>query len=195
MSGLVINKNYEANFERLQKELGWVLRKEEDVTFEMASSNWKDEETCDVYFSEKGTLLFISIDRSIEFSDLNKANTLTFSLSETSLEFNMTYSERGVEERSIMEVEYDRVVDEGERLDVEDISEDAAEIIWNQMEVVLGESFFDIDPKEEAVRYRFVKASEIPEAIIPQEAVSDNILPTTDVEEVVTKKRWKFWQK
>ena len=60
LSGLAINQNYKDSFDQLQKGLGWTLKKESDINFETASSNWKEDGICDVYFSENGTLLFIS---------------------------------------------------------------------------------------------------------------------------------------
>lgn len=157
ISGLVINKNYKQDFDQLQKELGWKLERQGEIDFETASSNWKDDGICDVYFSDKGTLLFISMDMCAESWGLTNANTLTFALSETSMAFNLAYCENDVLKRSIMEVEDNRMADEGEKLEVEDRSEDTSEIIWNQIEVVLGKRFWSIEPDEKAERYLFVK--------------------------------------
>jgi len=156
VSGLVINKNYQNDFDDLQKELGWNLKKKEDIDFETASSNWKEEGTCDVYFSDQGTLLFISMERCDQSWGIKNANTLTFVLSEISMVFNISYCENGIEKRAIIEVEDDRMKDEGEKLPVEEVSEDTSEIIWNQMEVVLGKSFWNIELDEKAERYTFV---------------------------------------
>jgi hypothetical protein len=155
LSGLAINKNYENEFGKLQKQLGWNLEKRGEIDFETASSNWKDDGICDVYFCEKGTLLFISFDRSTDPWPLKNDNTLTFALSETSMAFNINYCENGVEKRSIMEVNDKRIRNEGEKLEVEDKSEDASEIIWNQIEVLIGKKFWSIEPDEKAFRYVF----------------------------------------
>lgn len=155
ISGLVVNKSYKDKIKELEKDLKWNLSNSEDITFETASSNWKDEEFCDIYFSDQGTLIFLSMDKCTEAFPILDKNTLTFALSETSMAFNINYCEKGVEKRSIMEVEGDRMNDEGEKLSVEDKSEDASEIIWNQIEVVLGKRFWDIDPDEKSYRFRF----------------------------------------
>ena len=81
ISGLAINKNYENDFDSLQKELGWNLKKETEIDFETASSNWKDDGICDVYFSENGTLLFNSMEMCTESFPLKNDNSLTFALS------------------------------------------------------------------------------------------------------------------
>lgn len=157
ISGLIINKNFENDFENLQKELGWKLEKKSEISFETASSNWKDEGICDVYFTDKGTLMFISMDMCTESFAVKDANTLTFALSETSMAFNISYCENGIEKRSIMEVEGERIQDEGEKLIVENSSQDTSEIIWNQIEVMLGKSFWKIESDEKAVRFIFTK--------------------------------------
>src|SRR4051812_6484548 len=120
VSGLAISKNYENDFDSLQKQLGWNLEKQSDINFETASSNWTDDDICDVYFSERGTLMFISMDTCAESWPLRNDNTLTFVLCETSMSFNINYCERGVERRSIMEVNDQRMRDEGQKLEVED---------------------------------------------------------------------------
>ena len=159
ISGLAINKNYESEFDQLQKELGWNLEKQSEINFETASSNWTEDGICDVYFSEKGTLIFISMDMCAESWGLKNDNTLTFALSETSMAFNINYCENGIEKRSIMEVNNERMQDEGDKLAIEEKSGDISEIIWNQIEVVLGKRFWDIEPDEKAVRYVFTKNS------------------------------------
>ena len=66
VSGLVMDRNYEDNFTELQNGLGWKLEKESEIDFETASENWKELDICDVYFSEKGTLIFLSPDMCSE---------------------------------------------------------------------------------------------------------------------------------
>lgn len=198
LSGLAINKNYESEFDNLQKELGWNLEKQSEIDFETASSNWKDDGICDAYFSEKGTLLFISMDMCTESWPLKKDNSLTFALSETSMAFNINYCENGIEKRSIMEVNDQRMQDTGEKLDIEEKSADTSEIIWNQIEVVIGKSFWSIEPDEKSVRYVFAKSgkvkmetakSEIRNSETIIESKNDISSATTE-----TKKWWQFWK-
>lgn len=165
LSGLVINKNYSNDFDSLQKQLGWNLKKQEEINFETASSNWTDEGICNVYFSDKGTLMFINMDMCTESYPLKNDNTLTFALSETSMAFNINYCENGTEKRSIMEVNGERMQNEGSPLEVEQKSEDTSEIIWNQIEIVLGKSFWNIEPDEKAIRYVFTASNETIETI------------------------------
>jgi hypothetical protein len=155
ISGLVINQNYGENFEELQNKLGWNLKKIEEIDFKTASSNWQEEGICDVYFTEKGTLLFLNVDLCTNSYEIENVNSLTFALSETSMAFNLNYCENGIEVRSIMEVESEMIDNSGEKLEVEEKSNDTSEIIFNQIEVVLGKRFWDIEPYEKVLRYYF----------------------------------------
>lgn len=196
ISGLAINKNYENEFSNLQKELGWSLKKQSEIDFETASSNWTDEGICDVYFSEKGTLLFISMDVCTGSMPLKNDNTLTFALSETSMAFNINYCENGIEKRSVIEVNGERMEDKGDKLEVEDQSEDTSEIIWNQIEVVIGKRFWDIEPDEKAVRYIFGKAEDLTTETEQEEILHSNRVTQTEIFETVNeqKKWWQFWK-
>lgn len=197
ISGLVINQNYRNNFEELQSKLGWNLKKQEDIIFETASSNWTEEDACKVYFSEKGTLIFLSMDMCVESWALKDNNTLTFALSETSMAFNMVYCENGVDKRTIMEVEGERMTDEGEILEVEAKSEDISDIIFNQIGEVLGKSFWSIDLSEKAEHYLFVKPKDISfgdKNEIPAESEPEQISTTDAQKAPAGRKWWQFWK-
>ncbi len=195
ISGLAINKNYKDSFGQLQKELGWTLKKESEINFETASSNWKEDGICDVYFSENGTLLFISMDRCTESWGLENANTLTFALSETSMAFNLSYCENGIVKRSILQVEDNRMSEEGEKLEVENKSEDVSEIIWNQMELVLGKSFWSIDPGEKAERYLFVKEEKAPANSVSQPSLPKQESPAQAIKDSSFKNQFMIEEK
>jgi len=169
ISGLAINKNYENDFDQLQKELGWNLEKQSEIDFEKASSNWMEDGICNVYFTENGTLMFIGMDMCRDSFPLKNDNSLSFALSETSMVFNINYCEKGIEKRSIMEVNDERIIDEGEKLEVEIKSEDTSEIIWNQIEKVIGKRFWDIEPEEKAVMYTFNKEKVEPVVVESQQ--------------------------
>jgi len=206
VSGLVINQNYENKINQLQEEFKWNIRKESEIDFETASSNWKEAGILDFYFSESGTLIFMNIDMCTDSFRLKNANTLTFALSETSMAFNVNYCENGILKRSIMEVNNDRFTDDGEKLSVEDKSSDTSEIIWNQMEVLLGKKFWSIEPDEKAIRYFVQKNSESKPKVKNnlsedfhnskklQEIVVKDLLNNGDIKSRVTKKWWQFWK-
>lgn len=191
LSGIVVNKNYENNLKSLQAEFGWNLQFIEEIDFETASSNWKDEGICDIYFSEKGTLLFVSMDLCIDSWSIKDGNTLTFALSETSMAFNLNYCEGKTLKRSFMQVNDDRMTDEGEKLAIEQTEEDVSEIIWTQLGVVLGKQFWNIEPGEKAFRYHFVPAAK--PAIEEKPEMLATIKTTVNVAPEIKKPWWKFW--
>ena len=200
ISGLAIKKNYEQEFDKLQQELGWNLEKQSEIDFETASSNWTEDGVCNVYFSENGTLIFIGMDMCTDSFPLKNDNTLTFALSETSMAFNINYCENGIEKRSIMEVNEDRMTDEGKKLEVEEKSEDTSEIIWNQIEKVIGKRFWDIEPDEMALRYVFSKGKNQEPILENEEKQIKNLSDIIDVlgdnsdTKKKSKKWWQFWQ-
>lgn len=166
LSGVVLNKNFQNNFEELQTELGWKLKKGEEIDFETASENDKEEEFCDVYYTENGTILFVEMDMCTQPYPIVGCNTMAFAMADSSGAYNLDYCENGVVKRSIMEVDGNRVQDTGNALTVEEKSSDVSEIIWNQMETMIGKRFWDIEPEEKANRYMFDFSKE-PEPIIP----------------------------
>lgn len=155
ISGLVINKNYENNLDDLQQKLGWSLQKVEDINFETASENWKEPNICDVYFTETGTILFLGMDKCMESYPIEDVNTLSFILSEVSMSFNLNYCENGINKRSFMATEGMKVMEEGEELDAEHKNDDLSEVIWEQIGIVLGIPYMEIDLGANATRYHF----------------------------------------
>lgn len=155
ISGIAINKNYEHSLNSLFQEFHWNLEGPEEVNFETASENWKDEDICDIFFTNSGTLILVNMDLCIEPWSVKGANTLTFALSETSMAFNLNYCEDKKLKRSIMEVNGNRMNDKGKKFP--DENEDVSEIIWDQIGNVIGKKFMDIDFNEKALRFRFIK--------------------------------------
>src|SRR6478735_2023718 len=148
VSGVAINRSYQDKVEALAKELNWKLEFVEEIIFETASENWKEEGLCDIYFTENGTILFLNMDLCTESWSIDQGNVLTFAISETSMAFNLNYCEDRKSVRSVMIFNGDKMVDEGEALEVEGTTNDATEIIWGQLEKTTGKSFWSIEPDE-----------------------------------------------
>ena len=175
ISGIVINKNFKNNLEDLTEKFKWNLDYLEEIDFETASKNWKEEGICDIYFNEKGTFIFLNMDDCITPYKFQNCNILTFTLSETSMAFNLNYTENEKEVRSIMQYNDKMLTDEGEKFDFED--DDTSEIIWNQIEVVLGESFWNIQPDEKCYRYKYsIITKPTAEKKITNDNISQNII-------------------
>ena len=156
LSGIVLNKSYKENLVDLTRQFNWNLQFENEISFEIASENWKDEGICDIYFSENGTILFVNMDMCIEPWSIKDGNVLTFALSETSMAFNLNYCVGQEIIRSIMEVNGEAMNDKGQKLSIESTAGDTSEIIWGQIGEVIGKPFWDIQPNEKAFRYRFI---------------------------------------
>lgn len=154
ISGIAINKNFENNTEELSKLLGVELQIENEIIFEEASENWKEEGYFDVYFSKNGTLVFANIDYCLEPYSHKETNILTFALSETSMTFNIGYTENDVLVRSIMKVNDEIVDEEGAPLQCEiDNEDDMTEAIFDQIGEVIGMHFYEIELDEKAYRF------------------------------------------
>ena len=157
ISGIVINKDLENLNVDLQKILNLDLEYECDIDFETASENWKDENIVDVYSSKNGTLIFTNFERCFDecfsFAD---AHILTFAISETSMSFYFAYSINEKLIRSLAFTDDEIVHEQGLRLKVEDENEDISEVIWKQIEMVLGKSYWEINIEEKAKRYRII---------------------------------------
>ena len=201
ISGLVIDKNYTNKLSELETILGEKLTFEKEVTFEEASENWKGDTYCDVYFSEEGTLVFLSMERGgFEFYP-KKQKAFSFVLSEMIMMFSVNYVENGFKIRSFMETESEILENEGEPFDFELQQEDKSELIYHLIEETLGESFDEIDVEARCLRYTFKQVEETEEAIIDviaDETIQDRVQsmevePAIDVVSEPEKPWWKFW--
>lgn len=183
ISGLLVNKNFENNLSELETIIGEELIFEEEVSFEEASENWKEEDYCDIYYSEKGTLIFLAMERGgFEFY-ANGNDTFSFVLSEMTMTFSINYVKNGKLIRSLVESEDNLLENEGDLLEFEKSEEDKSELIYYLFEKVLGESFYDIDLEAKCYRYRFFSNENIEKEIC-----------TPNVNSESTKRWWEFWK-
>lgn len=185
IAGLVINKNYKENISELASIIGENLVFDEEVTLSEACESWKGDDYCDVYFSENGTLVFSSMELGGFEIIAGKQDTLSFVLSESSMTLCINYVEKGELVRSFMESDGEVSENVGEALDFEKIEDDKSELIYHLIEIILGESFHDLDFESKCSRY-LLKAVE---ADTPknEKRVSGKI------DSGKTKPWWKFW--
>ncbi len=182
IAGLLINKNYKNNLNELEEIIGEKLIFDKEVVFEEGSENWKEANYCDIYYSEKGTLIFLSMERS-GFEFYAKENdTLSFVLSEMTMTFSVNYVKKGKLIRSIVESEGDLLENEGTPLEFEKSEDDKSELIYYLFEKTLGESFYDIDLEAKCYRYKFAEN---------QSSTKENIQLNQPTER---KKWWQFWK-
>ena len=187
IAGLVIDENYQDRLPELETLLGDKLIFQKEVLFEDASENWKEDNYCDIYFSEKGTFIFISGERAASEYALPKSNLFTFILSEMTMTFMIDFVEKGISKRSLVDVEGEIIESEGEPLPIESKAEDASEIIYLLIEDTIGESFDDIDLEATCYRFAFESSQQEQE----QEQEQEGKLVYTSAKE--SKPWWKFW--
>jgi hypothetical protein len=199
ISGLVIDKNYKNSIAELESILEEKMIFEKEVTFEEASENWKGDKYCDVYFSEEGTLVFLSIESGGYELYPKKQNAFSFVLSEMMMMFAINYVENGFNIRAYMETEGEILENEGEPFDFEAQQEDKSELIYHLIEEILGKSFHDVDLDAVCYRYKFSSVEE-PKIIIdeeknevPKSVVVERNVVTESEDTKEAKPWWKFW--
>ena len=198
ISGLVIDKNYKNHLTEMESVFDEKMVFDKEVTFEEACESWKDDKYCDVYFSEEGTLVFLSMERGgFEFYP-KKQKAFSFVLSEMMMMFAVNYVENGFNIRAYMETESEVLENEGEPFDFELQQEDKSELIYHLIEETLGDSFHEIDLDAVCYRYTFGSTEEpvIPVVTTKEEPIGvvvEKDVVTEVVENKETKPWWKFW--
>jgi hypothetical protein len=154
ISGVVIDKNYKNNLTELESILGQKLVFEKEVVFEEALENWKEDSYCDIYFSEKGTFVIVSME--IGGFDFYAKDQIAFSfvLSEMTMMFCVNYTQNNELKRSIMESE-ELNENTGEAFEFEKSEHDKSSLIYHLIENTLCESFDNIDLEAKCFRYTF----------------------------------------
>ncbi|MGB0862665.1 MAG: hypothetical protein ACPGXZ_07080 [Saprospiraceae bacterium] len=153
--GIVISKNYKDNLDELQKELGWKLKKEGIIDLETASENRKEAGIVDIYFSKKGTLLFLSAESmdSIDGKCIKGIAQLAFAIEEITMAFILQYYENGILKRSIMDFDGE-LIETGTPFSFEEKCEETAEVIYELIEEMIDfDLLMAVELEGEAVRY------------------------------------------
>ncbi|WP_121966137.1 hypothetical protein [Myroides sp. N17-2] len=183
VGGVVIDKNYQSDIEGLERILGKKLVYEGDTIFKKASVNEQEADNCEVYFSDRGTLVLTSIERA---SILHKAigqEVLSFVIDEESMAFGLNYTRNNFLVRKVLEVEGDIVESKGELLDFEEGEEDKLELIYHVIEELLDEYIWDIEPQEKCISYRLVSL-EVDDQDLEMASYVINTVEFDDLEEV-----------
>ena len=93
-AGIAINKNVKEEISVLQQLLGKKLTLTDEIYFEDAMSYHKEDNDCDVYFNQNGTLVFLSEPIANSLKNASKGmKVLQFAVSETSMVFVLELSE------------------------------------------------------------------------------------------------------
>jgi hypothetical protein len=184
ISGFAIDRNYIEEIDMLQGYLKCYLEFEQEVLFETAAENWKEKRTCDIFFSDKGTIVFTDMDTKLHFQGIEGQKTMAFYISDGSDNYAFTYFDGTEPIRTVREVEGKRT-SRGEKLAVEEKPK-MKDIIWDQLELIIGRNFWSIEPKERAYRYKVSFKAKNPD----EDPLKYDPKPIEDLE---VKPWWKFW--
>ena len=156
IAGIAINSNFNKNVDELIKKLDWSIEFDKEIVFEEASSNWKDDKLADIYFTNSGTIIFLSEPFLVNEENTKGLEVLGFGLSETVMAFVLNYYKDGTTVREKITHEGNLMTERGEKLEIEGIEEDISEQIHGLINHLIGVKFWDIDLGEKAFRYKFV---------------------------------------
>lgn len=175
IAGLVIDKNYQNNLEELGEVLGEKLVFEKEVSIDEALEKWKKNHYCDVLFSEKGTIVFFSMDFCDSEFYIENQKALAFIRSDATSMYVIYYTKHGEFIRGIFDNNGEIIEDEGEPLEIESEEADVYELTEHLFEETIGHAFDDMDFEATCYRYSFEGKEEAPEVILDK------------------KPWWKFW--
>ena len=152
ISGMVIDNNFNKSIDEFEDAMHWGIEVIEEINFEQASANWTPDETVNVYFSEKATMIFYPFEWSLEPDHPQNVNSLGFAYSETSMTFAVSYLDSYGNYRFFIENEGERQLESGTPLPLENEFPTADGLIFKLFDVLLDQSFFTIEPNEKAYR-------------------------------------------
>jgi len=152
ISGMVIDNNFNKSIDEFEDAMHWGIEVIEEINFEQASANWTPDETVNIYFSEKATMIFYPFEWSLEPDHPQNVNSLGFAYSETAMTFAVSYLDEKGNYRFFIENEGERQLESGSALPLEKEFPTADGLIFKLIDVLLGQSFFSIDPNEIAYR-------------------------------------------
>ena len=154
-SGIAVNKNLQDEIHFLERLLSRKLTYNKEIYFEEAMSYHKDNNDCDIYFTEKGTLVFLPEPIEYSLNDFSEGLKISqFVASETSMVFALELSENQSTTREIQEFNGERMYDDGEKIEGETDEDDGFYVVTKSIEYIIGEDFWEIKPDSKSFRYK-----------------------------------------
>ena len=154
LTGIAINRNIKNNLDEFFNSFKLEVVEISNSNIDDAISN-DIQGTCDLIFSEKGTIIIIGPNHFEEIPSESKDEIMTFVLSETSMSFMMNYYQNGVHVRETMETEGMILTSEGELVNGETDEEDVNNSILGVMEYLTGYHLYNFPDNLEAKRVTF----------------------------------------
>jgi len=159
IAGIAINKNFNKDPQKLIKDLELPLVYEGEVDFETGTS-YKEEGYFDIFFSEKGTIIYSygPIEFDAKFS--KGCSMLNFAIGETSMVFHFELFRNGERVR-VKSVHEDKVLeDNGDKLEVEEGENELMEIILKQKGQLFGQHFNEMALELKGHRFKMIQIKE-----------------------------------
>jgi len=181
IAGLVINHNFKKDIPTLANALNWKLKIAETVTFAEASKNWLTDHI-NVYFGEKGTLIFFPHEWAMNKYHVKGHDSLCFAYSEETMAFLLSHMDANDNYRSFIEMEGKRNLEEGIELEMESTIEDASELIMVMIDKTLGENWQEVIPQTHCSR------------CIRLGFKTDDIEARHNQPESIKRRWWEFWK-
>ena len=152
-TGIAINKNYQETIEEVSQIFDMKLTLKEEIYFENAMSSHKPDDTCDIYFSENCTIVFLSEPIQLSLNKLSIDRQIaSFMVSETAMVLDLDISKNQENIRYMTEFNNDRMEDEGNKFEGEG-EDDGMEVVFKGIANTINKSFWGIEPDEKAYRY------------------------------------------
>lgn len=182
IGGICISRNLVKHEAALGKILEAQLEFACNINMEEVTSDWPNEQFIDVYFSEKGTIIFCDLDFCTLPYLIDGESALSFVHVETSMSFSINYSENAVLLRALTEHEESILESVGEKLPIEQEEKDTSEFIFKLFEQVAGVSFWDIEPDAQLKRYKFKIEPQYQELVQKEAAVVETEITPESIE-------------
>ncbi len=160
ISGIGINTNYNQNISALSSQLGLDLTFVKDLTYNEALSTPKEDNCIDVFFTKKGTVVFINDPFVIGKENSINQKVCAFGISETTMMFVLNYYENGETIREKMSYEGNIMSELGEKLKIELTTEDISEQILHITKELIGKDLFDFETTDKTKRYTYTFSKE-----------------------------------
>lgn len=159
-SCIAIDRNIESKVEEfLEHNRIFVKPTSKTVSIESALDGDQSKEI-DAYFTDKGTILFIPNEMSLQYYTYPDTEVMTFSYYETTMAFTIILTKDGTAVREIMEAEGEIHLEEGSPLSYEEGQKSVSDWISEKVEDMTGFKMFGYDDDAICIRYNILKEKE-----------------------------------
>lgn len=153
--GFAIDKNFNKDPEKVGEFLELPLEYVDVIDFE-SGSGYKDGNYLDIFFSDRGTLVYTYDPMEIDPAISKDSTVLTYMVSETAMVFYYSLDVKGSRVREIYDNEGDLSVSIGDGAEEID---DLMEVIVNEKNRIFGIDFYDIPLDLKGYRYKLINSS------------------------------------